>query len=407
MSAYETVGRLVPTGTNLLPTSERQCRELAKLPIEKRAEAWGKVIEATDSPTSGDVQAVVKRMLPEPEPPPAPVRQPRLQQPDANAESPAAVADAPADTVALPQYAYEDPRRILTFTDLVSADDLDLLDQIATLRAKMSPTGQLLVQLAPPEYPCDPIIADGRPFADVAQEVAVAMAARLMAGLGRIYTRELRARILEGIGGEGIVAVAATSQQLSLDILSHVERLTGRVSNETIMAAFRTLADEAVCAVDDTRLPAYDYETATEEETEIRYSQRLALVAQDIVILNDAAQAELIRMLTPSLPRASEVRYTAEVFDHCAPQTSTPAQTVPPAAVTADTSEAGHADTELTLEGIDPELLSRVVDCHVCGAPMVPARYAIGGWRNWDCARCSAVKPYKDAALMQQAPQLN
>jgi len=61
MAAAETV-EMLPVGNK--PTSERQVRALAKLPAEKRPEAWQRAIERADGrqPTALEVEAVVEEV---------------------------------------------------------------------------------------------------------------------------------------------------------------------------------------------------------------------------------------------------------------------------------------------------------------------------------------------------------
>jgi hypothetical protein len=60
MDASEVVGEIAKSGT-MVPVSERQARELTKLPREKRAATWNAAVAAstTGRPTAKDVQAVV------------------------------------------------------------------------------------------------------------------------------------------------------------------------------------------------------------------------------------------------------------------------------------------------------------------------------------------------------------
>jgi len=61
MAAAETV-EMLPMGNK--PTSERQARPLAKLPAEKRPEAWQRAVDRADGgqPTAADVEAVVEEV---------------------------------------------------------------------------------------------------------------------------------------------------------------------------------------------------------------------------------------------------------------------------------------------------------------------------------------------------------
>jgi len=66
IASTKVVGRLVekatPTGVApVLPTSERQTRELAKVDDHEQAEVWAKVVEVTDTPTAKIVKSVVKQ----------------------------------------------------------------------------------------------------------------------------------------------------------------------------------------------------------------------------------------------------------------------------------------------------------------------------------------------------------
>jgi hypothetical protein len=47
--------------TTVLPTSESQARELAKVDDHEQAEVWAKVLEETDTPTAKIVKSVVKK----------------------------------------------------------------------------------------------------------------------------------------------------------------------------------------------------------------------------------------------------------------------------------------------------------------------------------------------------------
>lgn len=50
-----------PVGDTLLPTTERQARELAKAPEDEQAEVWQEVIETNAKPTAAAVKAVVEK----------------------------------------------------------------------------------------------------------------------------------------------------------------------------------------------------------------------------------------------------------------------------------------------------------------------------------------------------------